>query len=54
MHSLGVGGVEHSEPGTEVTLVWGEEGGESPNPKVEPHVQTEIDATVAPNPYVEQ
>jgi vanillate/3-O-methylgallate O-demethylase len=44
----------YSEPGTEVTVVWGEEGGESPNPKVEPHAQTEITATVAPCPYVEQ
>ncbi|MFB6090407.1 MAG: aminomethyl transferase family protein [Halobellus sp.] len=43
----------YSEPGTEVTLVWGEENGESPNPKVESHTQTEINATVAPNPYVE-
>jgi len=52
--SLAVVDVEHAAPGTEVTLVWGEPGGESPNPKVEPHVQTEISATVAPNPYVEQ
>jgi glycine cleavage system aminomethyltransferase T len=44
---------EHAEPGTEVTLVWGEPDGESANPKVESHVQTEITATVAPNPYVE-
>jgi vanillate/3-O-methylgallate O-demethylase len=45
---------EYSEVGTEVTLLWGEPGGESPNPNVEPHVQTDIRATVAPNPYVEQ
>lgn len=45
---------EYSDPGTDVTLIWGEPGGESPNPKVEPHVQAEISATVAPNPYVEQ
>ena len=44
---------EYSDPGTEVTLVWGEPGGDSPNPKVESHAQTEIDATVAPNPYVD-
>ncbi|WP_330351297.1 aminomethyl transferase family protein [Streptomyces sp. NBC_00582] len=41
----------HSEPGTQVTVVWGE----SPNsakPGVEAHRQTEIRATVAPAPYV--
>ena len=43
---------EFAEPGTEVTVVWGE----SPNsskPTVEPHVQVEIAATVAPAPYVQ-
>ncbi len=37
--------------GSEVTVVWGE----SPNstkPAVEPHVQVELRATVAPTPYV--
>ena len=37
--------------GSEVTVVWGE----SPNsskPAVEPHVQVEIRATVAPCPFV--
>lgn len=43
---------ELSEPGTKVTLVWGESG-ESPNPRVESHTQTEITATVAPAPYFE-
>jgi len=44
--------VEHSDPGTEVTVVWGE--GRTPsNPKVQPHAQTEIRATVAPAPYKE-
>jgi vanillate/3-O-methylgallate O-demethylase len=52
--SLCVVDEEYSEPGTEVTLRWGEPGGESPNPQVEPHRQTEIAATVAHNPYVEQ
>jgi glycine cleavage system aminomethyltransferase T len=40
----------YAETGTEVTVVWGE----SPNsskPTVEPHVQVEIRATVAPAPY---
>ena len=42
-----------AEPGTEVTLVWGEEGGGSTKPVVERHVQTEIRATVSPVPYAE-
>lgn len=40
------------EPGTEVTVLWGE----SPNtskPAVEPHRQVEIRATVAPVPYAD-
>jgi len=44
--------VEHSEPGTDVTLVWGEND-ESKNPLVEPHRQTEVGATVAPSPYLD-
>jgi glycine cleavage system aminomethyltransferase T len=32
--------------GTEVTLIWGEEGGGSAKPAVERHVQTEIRATI--------
>lgn len=42
---------EHSDPGTEVTVVWGEPDGHSPNPNIEDHVQTEIEATVRPAPY---
>jgi glycine cleavage system aminomethyltransferase T len=44
---------QHAEPGSEVTLVWGEEGGGSGKPTVERHVQTELRAIVAPVPYVE-
>ena len=44
---------EHSEPGTEVTFVWGEEGGGSSKPTVERHVQTSIRAVVSPVPYSE-
>lgn len=51
MLSLAVVDVDQSEPGTEVTLVWGEEGGGSAKPVVERHVQTEIRATVSPVPY---
>jgi glycine cleavage system aminomethyltransferase T len=53
MLSLAIVDVEHSEPGTEVTLVWGEEDGGSAKPVVERHVQTEIRATVSPVPYAE-
>jgi vanillate/3-O-methylgallate O-demethylase len=40
-----------TELGTEVTLVWGEEGGGSSKPVVERHVQAEIRAIVSPCPY---
>ena len=53
MISLALVDVEHSEPGTEVTLVWGEEGRGSSKPTVERHVQAEIRATVAAVPYAE-
>jgi vanillate/3-O-methylgallate O-demethylase len=44
----------HAEPGTEVTLVWGEEdGGRKSAPWIEEHVQVEIRATVAPAPISE-
>ncbi len=42
--------VEHSEPGTEVTVLWGE-GENSRSPTVEGHIQKEVRATVAPIPY---
>jgi vanillate/3-O-methylgallate O-demethylase len=41
------------ELGSEVTLVWGEEGGGSAKPVVERHVQGEIRAVVSPAPYSE-
>ena len=50
MLTLAILDVEHSEPGTQVTFVWGEEGGGSSKPTVERHVQLEIRATVAPVP----
>ena len=53
MLTLAVVDPEVAEPGTEVTFVWGEEGGGSAKPTVEPHVQTEIRAVVSPVPYVE-
>lgn len=42
-----------SEPGTQVTVVWGEEPN-SAKPAVERHRQVEIRATVAPAPYVRE
>src|SRR5690606_17651526 len=42
-----------AEPGTEVTVLWGEEPN-STTPAVERHRQVEIRATVAPAPYVRQ
>jgi syringate O-demethylase len=42
-----------AEPGTQVSLVWGEPNGGTRKPTVERHVQTEIKATVSPAPYSE-
>ena len=53
MISLAVIDKELSEPGTEVILVWGEEGGGSSKPTVERHRQKEIRATVAPAPFAD-
>ncbi len=50
--TLAILDADHAEPGTEVTLVWGEEGGGTAKPTVEPHVQTEMRAVVAPVPIV--
>lgn len=41
---------EHATPGTEVTVLWGEDPVSS-KPGVEPHGQVEIRATVAPAPF---
>ncbi len=49
MLSLGTIDREYSDPGTEVTFVWGDE---SDKRRVESHEPTEIRATVAPAPYV--
>lgn len=42
----------HAEPGTEVTVTWGE-GSSQRNPRIADHAPTEIAATVAPAPYKE-
>ncbi len=41
----------YAEPGTEVTLVWGEPNGGTRKPAVERHRQVEIRAIVSPAPY---
>jgi vanillate/3-O-methylgallate O-demethylase len=53
MLTLAIVDKEVATPGTEVTFVWGEEGGGSKKPTVEPHVQTKIRAIVSPVPYSE-
>ncbi len=53
MLTLAVIDAAHAHPGTEVTLVWGEEDGGTSKPTVEPHIQREIRAVVSPVPYVE-
>ena len=51
--SLGVVNNDQAAPGTEVTIVWGEEGRGTRKPTVERHKQAEIRATVAPVPISE-
>jgi vanillate/3-O-methylgallate O-demethylase len=51
--SLGVLNNEQAAPGTEVTIVWGEEARGTTKPTVERHKQAEIRATVAPVPISE-
>ena len=53
MISLAMVDVEHSDPGVQVTVVWGEQGRGSTKPTVERHQQAEIRATVASVPYAE-
>jgi vanillate/3-O-methylgallate O-demethylase len=51
--SLAMIDLPHTELGTELTVVWGEEGRGSSKPTVERHKQAEIRATVAPIPVSE-
>ena len=53
MVSLAMVDVALSEPGNEVTVVWGEAKGGSTKPTVERHRQVEIRATVQPAPISE-
>ena len=50
MLSLAIVNNDLSEPGTQVTVVWGEEDGGTAKPTVERHAQVEIRATVYPVP----
>jgi glycine cleavage system aminomethyltransferase T len=50
MVSLATVDTAYAEPGTEVTVVWGEDP-VSAKPAVEDHRQVEIRAVVAPSPY---
>jgi vanillate/3-O-methylgallate O-demethylase len=49
--SIGMVDQDHAEPGTEVTIIWGEPNGGSRKKHVERHRQIEVRATVAPVPY---
>ena len=53
MLSLACIDVEHSEPDTEVAVIWGEEDGGSTKPTVERHGQAKIRATVQPAPFAQ-
>jgi vanillate/3-O-methylgallate O-demethylase len=51
MLSLGWVEEEFSKPGTELSLVWGEENGGTKKTTVERHKQTEVKVIVSPAPY---
>jgi vanillate/3-O-methylgallate O-demethylase len=53
MVSLAIIDHEHSDVGSEVAVVWGEEKGGSSKPTVERHLQAEIRATIVPTPISE-
>jgi vanillate/3-O-methylgallate O-demethylase len=51
MLSLGFVEEQYAKPGTELTLIWGEENGGTKKTTVERHKQTELRVTVGPTPY---
>jgi len=51
MLSLGFVEEQYAKPGTELTLVWGEEGGGTKKTTVERHKQKEVRVIVGPTPY---
>ena len=50
MLSLAIVEPEYAEPGTRVSVLWGEPEGGAKSPGLEDHRQVEIGATVAPAP----
>jgi vanillate/3-O-methylgallate O-demethylase len=54
MLSLGFVEGQYAKPGTQLTLLWGEEGGGTKKTTVERHKQTELRVTVGPTPYAKQ
>jgi len=51
MLSLGIVDEQYAKPGTQLTLVWGEEDGGTRKTTVERHKQMEMRVTVGPAPY---
>jgi glycine cleavage system aminomethyltransferase T len=51
--SLAIVEASHAEPGTRVSILWGEPDGGSRKPQVERHRQVTVSATVAPAPYAQ-
>jgi vanillate/3-O-methylgallate O-demethylase len=54
MLSLGFVEEQYAKPGTQLTLVWGEENGGTQKTTVERHKQTELKVVVGPTPYAQQ
>ncbi len=54
MLSLGFVEEQYAKPGTQLTLVWGEENGGTKKTTVERHKQTEVRVEVGPTPYGSQ
>jgi vanillate/3-O-methylgallate O-demethylase len=54
MLSLGFVEEQYAKPGTQLTLVWGEENGGTQKTTVERHKQTELRVVVGPTPYAQQ
>ncbi len=54
MLSLGFVEEQYAKPGTQLTLLWGEENGGTKKSTVERHKQLEMRVTVGPTPYGQQ
>jgi vanillate/3-O-methylgallate O-demethylase len=54
MLSLGFVEEQYAAPGTQLTLLWGEENGGTKKTTVERHKQTELKVVVGPTPYAQQ